>query len=250
MGGDLCEEVVYGVEMSQSSNKILNTLRQMIISGALPPGMKLAEIPTAKLLGVSRTPIRSALITLAQEGFLEKVHQRGFHVRRISKEELVGAVEIRGVLEGLAVRQAVERGVSSEQLAELQACVDQGDALFTKGYITEEDIADYHDLNKRFHAGILAASGNPAIEPALIRNEHLPLASANAIRFDANNLEREYQRFLFAHLQHHTVVDAIRRGQGARAEALMREHANVTIRYIEVDNFDLSTPKFKETPWI
>ena len=223
--------------MSQASHKILNTLRQMIVSGALPPGMKLAEIPTAEMLGVSRTPIRSALATLAQEGLLERIHQRGFHVRRISKEELVGAVEVRSVLEGLAVRQAVERGLSTAVLETLQICLDVGDQLFAKGHITEEDIAHYHDINKRFHATMIAASGNPAIEPALARNEHLPFASPNAIRFDKHALDREFQRFAFAHQQHHTVVDAMRRGQGARAEALMREHAYVTIRYVDVDDF-------------
>lgn len=223
--------------MSQASHKILNTLRQMIVSGALPPGMKLAEIPTAEMLGVSRTPIRSALATLAQEGLLERIHQRGFHVRRISKEELVGAVEVRSVLEGLAVRQAVERGLSTAVLETLQSCLDVGDQLFANGHITEEDIAHYHDINKRFHATIIAASGNPAIEPALARNEHLPFASPNAIRFDKHALDREFQRFAFAHQQHHTVVDAMRRGQGARAEALMREHAYVTIRYVDVDDF-------------
>ena len=223
--------------MSQASHKILNTLRQMIVSGALTPGMKLAEIPTAEMLGVSRTPVRSALATLAQEGLLERIHQRGFHVRRISKEELVGAVEVRSVLEGLAARQAVERGLSNAVLETLQSCLDVGDQLFAKGHINEEDIAHYHDINKRFHATIILASGNPAIEPALARNEHLPFASPNAIRFDKNALDREFQRFAFAHQQHHTVVDAMRRGQGARAEALMREHAYVTIRYVDVDDF-------------
>jgi GntR family transcriptional regulator, vanillate catabolism transcriptional regulator len=115
--------------------------------------------------------------------------------------------------------------------------LDVGDQLFAKGHINEEDIAHYHDINKRFHATIISASGNPAIEPALARNEHLPFASPNAIRFDKNALDREYQRFAFAHQQHHTVVDAMRRGQGARAEALMREHAYVTIRYVDVDDF-------------
>jgi GntR family transcriptional regulator, vanillate catabolism transcriptional regulator len=209
----------------------------MIVSGALAPGMKLAEIPTAEMLGVSRTPVRSALATLAQEGLLERIHQRGFHVRRISKEELVGAVEVRSVLEGLAARQAVERGLSNAVLETLQSCLDVGDQLFAKRHINEEDIAHYHDINKRFHATIISASGNPAIEPALARNEHLPFASPNAIRFDKNALDREFQRFAFAHQQHHTVVDAMRRGQGARAEALMREHAYVTIRYVDVDDF-------------
>lgn len=51
---------------------------------------------------------------------------------------------------------------------------------------------------------------------------------------DRDNLIREYRRFNFAHMQHHAVVDALVNGQGARAEAIMREHANATLRYAEI----------------
>ncbi len=53
---------------------------------------------------------------------------------------------------------------------------------------------------------------------------------------DRDNLEQEFRRFNFAHMQHHAVVDALVNGQGARAEAIMREHANATLRY--ADYFD------------
>lgn len=49
-----------------------------------------------------------------------------------------------------------------------------------------------------------------------------------ALAVDRDNLIREYRRFNFAHMQHHAVVDALVNGQGARAEAIMREHANAT----------------------
>ena len=51
---------------------------------------------------------------------------------------------------------------------------------------------------------------------------------------DRNHLELEYRRFYFAHMQHHTAFDAIEQGQGARAEAIMREHANATLGYAEL----------------
>lgn len=207
------------------------TLRRMIASGELAAGERIAEIPTAEALGVSRTPVRIAFRTLEQEGLLSKTGARGYAVRAVSADEIAGAVEIRGVLEGLAARQAAERGLSSAGRAALQRCLDEGDDLFNKGHVTEEDLEAYHELNLRFHQIILEASGNPAISAALARNERLPFASVSSLAVNLNDLAREYRRFNFAHMQHHAAFDALIHGQSARAEAIMREHANATLRY-------------------
>ncbi|MFP3562151.1 FCD domain-containing protein, partial [Paraburkholderia sp. SIMBA_049] len=78
-------------------------------------------------------------------------------------DDIAGAVEVRGVLEGLAARQAAERGLSHEAQEALQRCLVEGDQLFGKGFVTEEDLQAYHDLNMRFHQVIVEASHNPAI---------------------------------------------------------------------------------------
>ncbi|MDH2434595.1 GntR family transcriptional regulator [Pokkaliibacter sp. MBI-7] len=220
--------------MSKAGQHALITLRKMIASGELAAGERVAEIPTAEALGVSRMPVRIAFRTLEQEGLLVKAGARGYTVREISPESIAGAVEVRGVLEGLAARQAAERGLSAESVAVLRQCLDDGDQLFEKGYVTEEDLDVYHDLNLRFHQQIIEASGNPAVSMALARNEHLPFASVSALAVDSNDMRREFRRFNFAHMQHHAVFDALLSRQGARAEAIMREHANATLRYAEV----------------
>ncbi|WP_239988376.1 GntR family transcriptional regulator, partial [Pseudomonas syringae] len=197
-------------------------------------GERLMEVPTAELFGVSRMPVRMAFRTLEQEGLLVPFGGRGFQVRSISPIEIAGAVDVRGVLEGLAARQMAERGVTQEARDELEACLVQGDALFEKGHVTEDDLEVYHDMNMRLHRVIVEGSGNRAIADALSRNDHLPFASVTALAVDRDNLIREYRRFNFAHMQHHAVVDALVNGQGARAEAIMREHANATLRYAEI----------------
>ena len=179
-------------------------------------------------------PVRMAFRTLEQEGLLVPFGGRGFQVRSISPHEIAGAVEVRGVLEGLAARQMAEIGVSQQARDELETCLVQGDALFAKGFVTEDDLEVYHDLNMRLHRVIVEGSGNPAIADALARNDHLPFASVTALAVDRNDLVREFRRFNFAHMQHHAVVDALINGQSARAEAIMREHANATLRYAEI----------------
>ncbi|MEX5566451.1 GntR family transcriptional regulator [Pseudomonas syringae] len=220
--------------MSKPGQTVLVALRKMIASGELAAGERLMEVPTAELFGVSRMPVRMAFRTLEQEGLLVPFGGRGFQVRSITPMEIAGAVDVRGVLEGLAARQMAERGVTQEARGELEACLVQGDALFEKGHVTEDDLEVYHDMNMRLHRVIVEGSGNRAIADALSRNDHLPFASVTALAVDRDNLIREYRRFNFAHMQHHAVVDALVNGQGARAEAIMREHANATLRYAEI----------------
>ncbi len=201
------------------------------MDGELAAGQRVLEIPTSELLGVSRMPVRMAFRVLEQEGLLVRQGVRGFNVRPMTLENLVGAVEVRGVLEGLAARQAAERGITPDTKAKLKKCLEQGDRLFEKGYVTEEDLAEYHDINRRFHQTIIEASGNEVVAMALARNAQIPFASVDALAVDRENLGQEYRRFNFAHMQHHDAVEAMLLGQGGRAEAIMREHANVTLRY-------------------
>lgn len=221
--------------MSKPGQRVLAELRKLIASGELAAGERIVEIPTAERLQVSRMPVRIALRTLEQEGLLCKTG-RGYRVRAVTREDIAGAVEVRGVLEGLAARQAAERGLSAEARATLEECLAEGDRLFANGQVLLEELERYQRMNMRFHRTIIEASGNPAIAVALARNDHLPFVSVSALAVDRDNLEQEFRRFNFAHMQHHAVVDALVNGQGARAEAIMREHANATLRY--ADYFD------------
>lgn len=215
---------------------VIHTLRTMILNGELKAGERVAEIPTAERLGVSRTPVRLALKDLEQEGLLVKLPTRGYEVRSVSNAEILGAIEVRGVLEGLAARQAAENGLSEAQQAELEALLAQGDDILSVLPLTEEALVRYQKMNKRFHDIVIEAAHNPAIQVALSRHEHLPFASASALAFDQQQMAKEAQRFAFAHQQHHHVFHAILNGKSTRAEGIMREHAQATIGYVQPIN--------------
>jgi GntR family transcriptional regulator of vanillate catabolism len=221
----------------------LVALRKMIAAGELAAGERVFEVAVADALGVSRTPVRIAFRTLEQEGLLVQHGARGYQVRSVNAQDIAGAVEVRGVLEGLAARQAAEQGLSTMQLEGLRQCLVDGDQLFDKGHLNEDDLQVYHDLNMRFHQIIVKASGNMAIADALARNDHLPFASVTALAVDCQDLKAEFRRFNYAHMQHHSIVDALASRQGARAEALMREHANATLRYAQV--FEAASERMK-----
>jgi GntR family transcriptional regulator of vanillate catabolism len=214
--------------------RVIIALRKMIASGELQAGQRIAEIKTAETLSVSRMPVRMALLRLEREGLVARLGARGYAVRGVSPAQIIGAIDVRGALEGLAARQAAERSLDRAAERVLRHCLEVGDALFSKGRLVEGDLDRYHAFNRQFHSAIVKASGNPAIEIALAHVEGLPFASASALALDAADLEEEYRHLSKAHRQHHTVFEAILERAGERAETLMRDHARAAIRNVKV----------------
>ena len=219
------------IEVSTDPTSVVTTLRQLIVSGRMPAGERVAEIPVAESLGVSRTPVRLAFRSLEQEGLLEKAGKRGYVVRRFSEADVRSAIEVRGTLEGLAARHLAERGMSAEVRAALAQAIADGQAVLGKGFMVEDDIARWSALNQRFHDAIVSAHESRVIADAIARNNHLPFASADSIALDREALPAEYEKLRVAQLHHQLVFDALERRETARVEMLMREHAWVGFRY-------------------
>jgi hypothetical protein len=143
----------------------------------------MVELELSAQLAVSRTPIRIALGELEKEGLLERLPTRGFRVRQFSVDEIANAVDVRGVLEGMAARQAAERGLSPDARAELQACITEGHLLLEKaeaaGHVI--DAARWVPMNARFHAALVEAAGNSTLASALAHVSKTPMAGAGAL---------------------------------------------------------------------
>ncbi|KQG46128.1 GntR family transcriptional regulator [Acinetobacter baumannii] len=213
-----------------SGQQVLLKLRKMIISGELEGGARIAEIPTAELLGVSRQPVRIAFRLLEQEGLLIKNPTRGYTVREISGKLVHDALEVRGVLEGLAAKTLAEQGLSEDQKKTLQHCIQETEKLFNeKDEFGDAELERYHHFNDIFHDTIIEGAQNVALIQALAKNNQLPMASAQAITYDQNQALSEYRRLHYAHLQHCSIFDALVHRQAGRAETLMREHSSVVI---------------------
>ena len=213
-----------------SGQQVLIKLRKMIIAGELAGGSRIAEIPTAELLGVSRQPVRMAFRLLEQEGLLIKNPTRGYVVREISDQLIQDAIEVRGVLEGLAAKTLAEKGLNDEQKSTLKSCIEEIEKLFAAhSSFGDAEIETYDHFNVIFHDTILQGAKNIALMQALAKNNQLPFASAQAITFDSSQALSEYRRLHYAHLQHCSIYDALLHRQAGRAENLMREHSSVAI---------------------
>lgn len=213
---------------------VVAVLRQCIADGRYPPGTRLAEIPVAESLGVSRTPVRLAFRTLEHEGLLQKTGKRGLVVRAFTEDDVRCAIEVRGALEGVAARRLAEAGPDEECLATLRRCLDEGERVLAAGALSEASIERWSRLNAEFHGTIVRGSGSGVIADAIARNDHLPFASADSITIDRRVLEREHRKLQTAQLQHRLIVDALQQRESARVEQLMREHALIGLRYGEL----------------
>lgn len=213
-----------------SGQQVLLKLRKMIITGELEGGHRIAEIPTAERLGVSRQPIRIAFRLLEQEGLLIKSPTRGYIVREISEKLVTDALQVRGVLEGLAAKTVAEQGLTEQQKNSLLHCIKEIDQLFAdKTEFGDLELERYHHYNLIFHETILQGANNLALRQALSKNNQLPMASAQAIVYDQQRALSEYHRLHYAHLQHCSIYDALVNRQAGRAEDLMREHSCVSV---------------------
>lgn len=230
-------------ETASQTVRALLRLREMILDGELPAGERISEPVVAELTGISRTPIRTALVRLQEEGLLEPIRSGGFRVRAFSMDEIRDAIEVRGTLEGLAARLAAERGTAAGLLGALAACVDEIDAvLAADGRLTDARFTAYVEANARFHELLAQACGSAVVQRQLERATALPFASPNgflrvqAVAPDALHTLR------VANAQHRAVLEALAAREGSRAEALMREHARIARRNLQAT---LDDPQIK-----
>ncbi|SFU35932.1 transcriptional regulator, GntR family [Polaromonas sp. YR568] len=214
--------------MSSQIDYTTQELRRRILSGQVAPGERMVELELSAQLAVSRTPIRIALGELEKEGLLERLPTRGFRVRQFSVDEITNAVDVRGVLEGMAARQAAERGITPETRAELQACIDEGRLLLDKAQASDHvlDAARWVPMNARFHDALVQAAGNSTLASALAHVSKTPMAGAGALSLNGALPMLEFGFIQRAQSDHEDVLAALLAGEGARAEALMREHAH------------------------
>ncbi len=214
--------------MSQTISALLS-LRERILDGSYAPGERMTEISLSEALGVSRTPLRTALARLEAEGLLDALPSGGYVVRAFSARDIRDAIELRGLLEGLAARYAAERGTDAQRLSDMRGLLNAIDELLNSSRDTDQ-FKRYVTLNGEFHDHLAKLAGSDILERELMRVTALPFASASALVMAQAERSDSWNILLIAQHQHHAVLDAIEAREGTRAEALMREHARLARR--------------------
>lgn len=205
--------------METLSQQVTEKLRDWILHGRFKAGERVEEVPIALEMGVSRTPVRAALATLANEGLIDHQPKRGYLIRAFELDVILAAYEVRAVLEGLACRSAAQRGLSPAHIETFQRCLADGDRILGKGRLLPEDHKPYQQMNVELHNTLLAASANPWAARFVDQAHHIPYASDRIVLWDV-----PHDIILRSHGDHHRIIEAVIARDSRRAEDLMREH--------------------------
>jgi DNA-binding GntR family transcriptional regulator len=192
---------------------VFNTLRQGILHGLLPPGLRLMEIQLAKQLGVSRTPVREALRMLELEGLVNTVPRKGAEVAAITQKDLHDVLDVRCALEELAVDLACQT-ITQEELNKLHELLDKFRILTQKG-----DISGLAECDVEFHDIIIQSTGNNRLIQLL-----------NNLREQMYRYRLEYLKDLSTHQtllkEHLTIAKCLEQRDVAAAKLTIRDHIN------------------------
>jgi DNA-binding GntR family transcriptional regulator len=186
-------------------------IRASIIAGEIEAGVIFSAPSVAQRLGVSATPVREAMLDLANEGLVEIVRNRGFRVLAYDKEDLYEILELRMLLEPPSVGRVAGK-LNSEQLKRLRQVVADMRASAQRGDLTGFLTSD-HD----FHLGLLAPLGNRRLVDfvARLRDQE---------RFYGLREIVQSELFLHAHREHEEILVAVEAGDNRQAETLMLQH--------------------------
>ena len=212
------------------TGKVLLSLRELLLKGKFKPGERVSELQLAALAGASRTPIRQALDRLAHEGLVEETHTGRFLVREFTIADVWDGIEVRGVLEGTAARLAAERLSGPSELEPIRALQLRMDEI---RHPTRDSFGAYIDLNESFHSALIDLAKSALLRRSIEHVKTLPFASPSALVFARTKLPNAAEMLVIGREQHHAILEAVERRQGTRAEALAREHAQLSRRNLE-----------------
>ena len=205
------------LEASSLRERAAEAIRNGIVTGEIRAG-ELYSVPTlAARLGVSATPVREAMLDLANEGLVEAVRNRGFRVVELTEADLDEILEVRIMLEVPAVGHLAQ-GLPSEAEPRLDELVAE-----TEAWASQADVEGFLTADRAFHLALVDLVGNRRLVDLVTRLRDqtrlygLPQLLASGI------LER-------AAADHRAILDAILAGDASAAEKRMRSHLERTTR--------------------
>ena len=200
-----------------------DNLKEKIAGGILVEGTLYSESQMTKELGMSRTPVRDALLRLSMEGLIEIFPSRGFAVRKVSKTELKETLEIRSVLESYAayaLAEQIETPHARETLVKLNKNIDDQERLLLSA---NPSITKFVELNSVFHNIMIDFLQNDGISQIYKKYE----SSIREINYNHfKNYQEKVQETFKGHIQ---ILALIRSGEKEQAFTRAKNHCNVAL---------------------
>ena len=200
-----------GLKQSYSS-AAYDALKQRILDNEMAAGFQATEHEMAEALGMSRTPVREAMIRLANEGLIEIRPRHGMRVLPVSARDMREIYDILTALESAAAERLARQGLSDEQSDELDAAVAEMDRALER-----DDLGAWARADERFHMLLVEFCGNRRLK-SLVGNMW---GQAHRVRMVTLRLR---PRPTQSNVDHRALVQALRRRDWEAARRLHREH--------------------------
>jgi LDH2 family malate/lactate/ureidoglycolate dehydrogenase/DNA-binding GntR family transcriptional regulator len=208
------------IERQKLSEQAREAIRSRIISGEFPMGQKLTESGLVSLLGVSKSPIREALLQLEREGLIVLSANRNTRVFAMDSSEIAELGELRLILESEAMRLACSRnpGPLGQSLADIVAGMEKA--------LARDDSETYKLLDHDFHRAVFEHCGNSYVEA----NFRILSFRVQALR---NRLSMDPELNARSLREHQEIRDLVLAGDHGRALALLKSHiSETTVNYL------------------
>lgn len=196
----------------KSSVAVARVLREAILNGEFAPGSSLGESALGQLLGISRTPIREALLRLHAEGLVEMPANRPARVQSFDADDLWELHSLRAVLEGHAAALAATR-LTPADLEELSASCQR----FARLARENGELLQLADENFLFHGIITRAAGSSRLEVLVAQVSAVPLIYRSYMKYSASHRQT-------ACSQHIDILAALAAHDAGDAERAMKTH--------------------------
>jgi DNA-binding GntR family transcriptional regulator len=215
------------------SDAVYNSVRDMIVRTTMPPGSRITEANIGERLGVSRTPVREALLRLAEEGLVQMVPQSGIYV---------APVNLVAVSEAQFIREHLECAV----IREVAAKIDGGGIALLRGTLSRQeaardadDIVRFYDLDELLHQQLCELGGRSGVWRVIQHSKH----QLDRVRWLSLPVAEHIPHLI---IQHQAVVDALSQHDPDIAEASLRGHLRevyATIERLKLDQTGDALPK-------
>ena len=194
--------------------KILETIRDAILKGALKPGEKVAEPELAERFGISRTPIREAFRQLESEGYLTVIPRKGAVVAALSEKDVDEFYAIKSILEGYAAELAATR-LSQKEIEKLQAINEK-----LRNLAAEGDVKNFYRAHNEFHDLFIKAADNQKLAE-LIQQLGMKFLRLRMASLSAPG------RMNISVAEHERLIEAFKMQDGHLAESLVKKTAAI-----------------------
>lgn len=200
-------------------------IKEAILTFKFLPNQALIEGELASQLGISKTPVRDALMRLEKEGLVVRVAYKGTYVSDINNDDMANIFQIRMALEGLAIRLAARR-LTADDLRHMADLLESH-----KGALAARDFTRVSKINSEFHNVIISGCANPLLQQMLLNlDDHLKryrlLSISQGVRMDKSVPE------------HQAIFNALQERDPDKAEQAMRAHLESAMKDLYKQDFN------------